>query len=133
MRNLCETELAVLRRYKLVKSMKISVEEYESILNTNPHYVYVGRTPDELYKYVVPDDISEETLEALERSEALKALYDNNHKLKTTNEELEQVKEQLNEKLGALQYMVRIIKNIMVWTFAAAVIFALISIWGLFH
>ena len=49
MRNLNDTELAILKRYKLVKSVKIKTEEYEKFLETSPQYVYIGDTPDALY------------------------------------------------------------------------------------
>lgn len=123
MRKLYETELAILKRYKLVKSVKIETEEYENLLASFPQYVFIGNTPDELYKYVVPDEISEETLEQLERAEELKVQYDNNRQLKAANEELKEIREHLNEKLGALQYSVRIIKNITVGTLIAAIIY----------
>lgn len=122
MRKLNDTELAILKRYKLIKSVKISTEEYEQLLAVSPHYVYIGETPDTLYKYVVSDDISEETLEQLERAEELKVQYDSNRQLKAANKELQEIKEHINEKLGALQYSVRIIKNITVGTLIAAII-----------
>lgn len=122
MRKLNDTELAILKRYKLIKSVKISTEEYEQLLAVSPHYVYIGKTPDALYKYVVSDDISEETLEQLERAEELKVQYDSNRQLKAANKELQEIKEHINEKLGALQYSVRIIKNITVGTLIAAII-----------
>ncbi len=122
MRNLIDTELAILKRYKLVKSVKINKEEYEKLLSAAPQYVYIGNTPDELYKYVVSDDISEDTLEQLERAEELKAVYDNNRQLKAANKELQEIKEHINEKLGALQYSVRIIKNIIVGIVIASII-----------
>lgn len=130
MRNLNDTELAILKRYKLVKSVKINTEEYEELLADSPQYVYIGDTPDALYKYVVPDEISEETLEQLERAEELKVQYDNNRKLKAVNKELEEIKEHINEKLGALQYSVRVIKNIMVATLVAAIVFGALSLFG---
>ncbi len=106
----------------MVKSVKINKEEYEKLLSAAPQYVYIGNTPDELYKYVVSDDISEDTLEQLERAEELKAVYDNNRQLKAANKELQEIKEHINEKLGALQYSVRIIKNIIVGIVIASII-----------
>ncbi len=126
MRKLNDTELAILKRYKLIKSVKIGTEEYEQILAESPQYVYIGDTPDSLYKYVVSDDISEETLEQLERAEELKVQYDNNRQLKAANKELQEIKEHINEKLGALQYSVRIIKNITVGTLIAAIIYGVL-------
>lgn len=126
MRNLNDTELAILKRYKLVKSVKIDAEEYEKLLAASPQYVYIGNTPDELYKYVVSEDVSEETLEQLERAEELKVQYDNNRQLKAANKELQEIKEHLNEKLGALQYSVKIIKNITVGTLIAAIIYGIL-------
>lgn len=114
MRNLNDTELTILRRYKLVKNVKIDSEEYENLLKICPHYVHIGKSPDELYKYVVSNDVSEETLEQLERAEELKILYDNNRQLKAANKELGEIKEHLNEKLGAAYYCLGVIKKIIV-------------------
>lgn len=128
MLNLSKTELTILSRCQLIQSTKISKEEYEAIHKTDPNLVYLGDTPNTYYKYVLPDSLNEKTLERQEQAEILNALYNNNNELEIANDELSEIKEQLNEKLGAIQYCVAVMKKIMVVVVTISIIAAVLTI-----
>lgn len=128
MLNLSKTELTILSRCQLIQSTEISKEEYETLYKSNPNLVYFDHTPKTYYKYVLPDSLTEKTLERMEQAEILNALYNNNNELEIANDELSEIKEQLNEKLGAIQYCVTVMKKIMVAVVTVCVIAALFSI-----
>lgn len=128
MLDLSKTELTILSRCHLISSTEISKEEYETLYKTNPNLVYSEHTKKTFYKYVVPDSFTEGTLERLEQAEIINALYNNNNELEIANDELSEIKKQLDEKLGAIQYCVSVMKKIMVAVVTVCIIAAFFSI-----
>lgn len=130
MRNLSKAELIVLKHCKMLEEEQINEEEYESLLKTAPHYVYVSKQGT-FFKYTVSDEISEESLERLERAEMLNALYDSNRSNKNMNEEIRDYVQQFDDRLSFIQKSIKVIKDIMVAAVVLAVIAVIISIGAL--
>lgn len=80
MRKLCKAEITVLKKYGFLEKKKIEKEEYDDIQNKIPYYVFYS--DNSYYKYVVPNDVTEELIEQLERAENLDLQIENSEKIK---------------------------------------------------
>lgn len=130
MRNLSNAELIVLKRCKMVGVEQISKEEYEGLFKTAPHYVYVS-AQGTFFKYTVPDSMSEETLDRLERAEMLNAIYDSNCNIEDMRVEIRNYIQQFDNRLSFIQKNIKVIKDIMVAAVVLAVIAVIFSIGAL--
>lgn len=130
MRNLSNAELAVLIRCKMVGVEQISKEEYEDLFKTAPHYVYVS-AQGTFFKYTVPDEMSEETLDRLERAEMLNALYAGNRNIEDMRVEMRNYIQQFDNRLSFIQKSINVIKDIMVAAVVLVVIGVIVSIGAL--
>lgn len=70
MRTLCSAEIAVLHRHGALSTAEISQTEYSEIRAKTPHYVFASKE-GRFYKYIVPDEVTEEALEQMERATSL--------------------------------------------------------------
>lgn len=80
MRKLCKAEITVLKKYGFLENEKIEKEEYDDIQGKIPYYVF--SRDNSYYKYVVPDDVTDELIEQLERAENLDLQIENSKKIK---------------------------------------------------
>lgn len=80
MRKLCKAEIAVLKKYGFLDEEKIEKAEYDDIRDKIPYYTF--SRDDSYYKYIVPDDVTVELIEQLERAEALDLQIENSEKIK---------------------------------------------------
>lgn len=80
MRKLCKAEIAVLKKYGFLEKEKIEKEEYDDIQDKIPYYVFIK--DNNYYKYVVPNDVTAELIEQLERAENLDLQIENSEKIK---------------------------------------------------
>lgn len=86
MRKLCKAEIAVLGKYGFLEKVKIEKEEYDDIRNKIPYYVFFW--DNNYYKYVVPDDVTDELIEQLERAENLDLQIENSEKIKSIQKDV---------------------------------------------
>lgn len=81
MRKLCKAELTVLKRYGFLEEAEIEEAEYNDILNKIPYYAFSKN--GNYYKYVVPQNVTDDLIEQLERAEMLDLEIENNENLKS--------------------------------------------------
>lgn len=87
MRKLCKAEITVLKKYGFLEEEKIEKEEYDNILNKIPYYVFYR--DDNYYKYVVPEDVTDELIEQLERAVSLDLQIETNEKIKLIQKDVD--------------------------------------------
>lgn len=80
MRKLCKAEITVLRKYGFLNEVQIKKEEYDDIRGKIPYYAFTKG--NDYYKYIVPDDVTDELIEQLERAENLDLQIENSKKIK---------------------------------------------------
>ena len=86
MRKLCKAEIAVLKKYGFLEKVQIEKDEYDDILDKIPYYVFIK--DNNYYKYAVPDDVTAELIEQLERAENLDLQIENNEKIKLMQKDI---------------------------------------------
>lgn len=67
MRTLCSAEISVLKKYGMLETVEINQEEYSEIKKSTPQYT-LSAANGKLFKFVVPEYVTEETIEQLERA-----------------------------------------------------------------
>lgn len=86
MRKLCKAEIAVLKKYGFLEEKQIEKAEYDDILDKIPYYVFIKN--NDYYKYEVPEDVTAELIEQLERAENLDLQIEINKKIKNIQEDV---------------------------------------------
>lgn len=80
MRQLTSTEMDILKKYGMLYTEEISNEEYEMLSAKAPHYILKADN-GKLMKFVVSDDVTEETLMNLNCSESIRLQREANEML----------------------------------------------------
>lgn len=81
MRLLTGTEIEILKKYGMLHTAEISNEEYEMLSAKAPHYILKADN-GKLMKFVVSDDVTEETLMNLNYSESIRLQHETNELLR---------------------------------------------------
>lgn len=76
MRKLCKAEITVLKKYGFLEEKQIEKAEYDDISDKISYYAFIRN--NNYYKYIVPDDVTSELIEQLERAENLDLQIENN-------------------------------------------------------
>ena len=80
MRLLTSTEMDILKKYGMLHTEEISNEEYEMLSSKAPHYILKGDN-GKLMKFVISDEVTEETLINLNCSESIRLQHETNELL----------------------------------------------------